>query len=79
MIASKESSSDMSSFEARLTELDWRKASMCQSGECVEVAQQDGMIVLRSSKDPDSILSYTAMEWQSFLRGIKAGEFDDHR
>jgi len=56
----------------------WRKASFCQSGECVEVAQQDGAIVLRDSKEPgESVLRYTAEEWLAFVRGVKAGEFDD--
>jgi Domain of unknown function (DUF397) len=56
----------------------WRKASFCQSGECVEVAQRDAMIVLRDSKKPRGhVLSYTLEEWQAFVRGVKAGEFDD--
>jgi hypothetical protein len=69
----------MSSYGARQTEQPaWRKASFCASGECVEVAQRNGMIVLRDSKEPlGSMLHYTTDEWQSFVRGIKAGEFDD--
>jgi hypothetical protein len=56
----------------------WRSASFCQNGECVEVAEQDGWIVLRDSKDPDgSVQYYTTEEWRSFVRSIKAGEFDD--
>ena len=55
----------------------WRKSSFCASGECVEVAAHSGMIVLRDSKDPSGgMLRYTAEEWQSFVKGIKAGEFD---
>ncbi len=55
----------------------WRKSSFCASGECVEVAEHDGMIVLRDSKEPrGGMLRYTTEEWQSFVRGIKAGEFD---
>lgn len=56
----------------------WRKASFCASGECVEVTQRDGMILMRDSKEPDgNPLRYTAEEWKTFLRGVKAGEFDD--
>lgn len=56
----------------------WRKATFCQSGECVEVAQRDGRILLRDSKEPaGSVLHYTADEWRAFVSGIKAGEFDD--
>jgi hypothetical protein len=58
----------------------WRKASFCASGECVEIAERNGMIVLRSSNGlalrPRRV-QYTAKEWQTFVRGIKAGEFDD--
>jgi len=56
----------------------WRRASFCASGECVEVAQQNGMIFMRDSKEPDArALQYTTEEWRSFVRGVKAGEFDD--
>lgn len=61
----------------------WRKASFCASGECVEVAERNGMILLRSSKGPRGIFAgprrvqYTPQEWQVFVRGVKAGEFDD--
>jgi hypothetical protein len=62
----------------------WRKASFCASGECVEVAQRNGMIVLRSANGPRGIsvgprrhVHYTTQEWQTFVRGVKAGEFDD--
>jgi predicted secreted Zn-dependent protease len=58
--------------------LTWRKASRCMAGECVEVAKLDGMIVFRNSKRPNGrLLAYTADEWQAFVEGIKAGEFDD--
>ena len=56
----------------------WRKATFCQTKECVEVAQQNGMIVLRNSKEASGgVLHYTTEEWLPFVRGIKAGEFDD--
>lgn len=72
-------------FGARQTNLPpWRKASFCASGECVEVAQRNGMIVLRSSNGPRGIsagprrrVRYTAEEWQAFVLGVKAGEFDN--
>jgi uncharacterized protein DUF397 len=55
----------------------WRKASLCQSGECVEVAELNGMIVMRDSKDPSGhVLRYTAEEFRSLIRAIKAGEYD---
>ena len=75
----------MLSLGARQTkQLMWRKASFCASGECVEVAQGNGMIILQSSSGPRGIsvgsrrrVHYTTQEWQTFVRGVKAGEFDD--
>jgi hypothetical protein len=68
----------MPSYEARQTEQPaWRKASFCQGGECVEVARQNGMIILRDSGEPRGHVRYTAEEWRIFVRGIKGGEFDD--
>jgi Domain of unknown function (DUF397) len=62
----------------RAKHLVWQRASFCQNGECVEVAEQNGMIILRDSKRPNGgVLRYTIDEWRSFVGGIKAGEFDD--
>ena len=56
----------------------WRRASFCASNECVEVTQRNGMIVMRNSKEHSGrVLHYSTEEWQSFIRGVKAGEFDD--
>jgi Domain of unknown function (DUF397) len=69
----------MSSCEAtRAPQPPWRKASFCQSGECIEVARYNGVILMRDSKcSCGGLLRYTAEEWKSFVSGIKAGEFDD--
>ncbi len=68
----------MPSDGARQTEQSaWRKASFCASGECVEIAQRNGMIVLRDSGQPRGHVHYTTEEWRAFVRGVKTGEFDD--
>lgn len=60
--------------------LTWRKSSFSgnQGGNCVEVADlPDGGIAVRHSKNPAGpIIEYTASEWDAFLQGAKAGEFD---
>jgi len=53
----------------------WRKASFCQSGECAEVAEEDGEILFRSSREPGTVIRLTAAEWQAFTKGVAAGEF----
>jgi len=62
-----------------LGNLPWRKAQRSVgNGACVELAPVNGMVAMRDSKDPDSpVLMYTAAEWDAFLHGAKAGEFDD--
>lgn len=54
----------------------WRKSSFCQNGECVEVAAEDGEILLRSTRSPDAPLRLTAAEWQAFVKGVQLGEFE---
>jgi hypothetical protein len=62
-----------------LRELAWQKASYCQSGECVEVVSKDGQVLVRNSQRPQRIVRYTPAEWQAFVQGVRAGEFDDIR
>ncbi len=58
------------------TQRAFRAASFCAGGECVEVAQRDGMIVLRDSTRPDGMLHYAVEDWGSFVRNIKSGQLD---
>ena len=54
----------------------WRKSSFCQQGECAEVALVNGEVVVRSSRSPAETVSFTAAEWQAFLAGVRAREFE---
>ncbi|GAA3007411.1 DUF397 domain-containing protein [Streptosporangium longisporum] len=58
----------------------WRKSSLSgdNGGQCVEVAANlPGVVAVRDSKDPGGpSLVLTPAEWQSFVRGLKSGEFD---
>jgi hypothetical protein len=56
----------------------WRRSSKCANSECVEVASERDMILLRDSKSPETpAFRYTKQEFRAFLDGVKAGEFDD--
>lgn len=57
----------------------WVKSSLSFSnGNCVEVASlPDGIIGVRHSRHPAGpVLRYTRAEWDAFVAGAKAGEFD---
>ncbi|GII92295.1 DUF397 domain-containing protein [Sinosporangium siamense] len=69
------------------TVIRWRKSSWSANGQnCVEVAavadgaQSDHVVYLvRDSKAPDGPqLHFSPSEWEAFLGGVKAGEFDPH-
>jgi hypothetical protein len=57
---------------------DWRRSTKCATSECLEIARERDMILLRDSKSPQTPpLRYTTEEFRAFLDGAKAGEFDD--
>ncbi len=60
-------------------ELDWRKSSFSgANGDCVEVADAGELIAVRHSKEPEQgTIMYSRSELSAFIRGCKAGEFDD--
>lgn len=69
---------------------EWRRASSCDTGncvevqygcdagQCVEVSTSAGMRWVRDSKGgtDSGVLMFTEEEWQAFITGVKAGEFD---
>ncbi|MCA2214539.1 DUF397 domain-containing protein [Jidongwangia harbinensis] len=58
-------------------EVHWRRSSRCASSSCVEVADVNGEVLLRDSKNPEvPPLSFTPEEWTAFVGGVKQGEFD---
>ncbi|MBM0257270.1 DUF397 domain-containing protein [Micromonospora sp. 4G55] len=56
----------------------WRKSTRSgSSGNCVEVATPPQVIMVRDSKDQHgAVLSFTAGQWDGFIKGIKAGELE---
>ncbi len=68
----------MRSYDAMHTPpVDWHKASFCQNGECVEIAEHNDTVVMRNSAQPDSgYVYFMPEEFSTFLREAKAGRFD---
>lgn len=57
----------------------WRHSSICQGSDatCVDVAIRDAHVAVRDSKNPHGpVLGFTFAEWQAFLLGVRAGEFE---
>jgi hypothetical protein len=57
----------------------WFKSSFSGSAlnNCVEVALLPEEIAVRDSKDREGpVLVFTPAEWQAFLAGVRADEFD---
>jgi hypothetical protein len=56
----------------------WRRSSRCNGGGCVEVSAQGGMIMVRSSADPECttlVISRSAwLEWLSRAKKRTLGE-----
>lgn len=58
----------------------WRTSSFSgNNGTCVEVAVlPNGRIAVRNSNHPDEgMVLFTRAEMNAWIRGVKAGEFDD--
>jgi hypothetical protein len=55
----------------------WVRATACGTGTCVEVMKIDGGVLMRDSKHPERLpLMFTTAEWDAFVAGVQAGEFD---
>jgi hypothetical protein len=63
-----------------LTRITWRKSTFSGlNGGCVEIADlDDGRVAVRDTKHNGSgpTLIFTPHEWDMFILGAKAGEFD---
>ena len=58
-------------------DLTFKKSTFCGNGSCVEVATAGSEFFVRNSKDPEGpVLRFTSAEWQAFLAGAAAGEFN---
>ena len=58
----------------------WTKSSFSDNnGTCVELAAlADGRVAVRNSNHPEAgVLVFTRAEIDAWVRGAKAGEFDD--
>jgi Domain of unknown function (DUF397) len=71
-------------IEAELASAEWRKSSFSGTagstgGDCVETAfLADGRVAVRNSNHREAgYVLFTRAEMDAWLKGVKAGEFDD--
>jgi Domain of unknown function (DUF397) len=59
-------------------QVEWRKSTLSTTNGCVEVAFVGDTIAVRDSKNQGRgpVLEFTTVEWDAFLGGVRAGEFD---
>jgi len=57
----------------------WRKPSFSQgTSNCAELARVGGQVAMRQNRDHDGpVLVFELAGLEAFMRGVKAGEFDD--
>jgi hypothetical protein len=61
-----------------LADTSWRTSSYCPHKECIGLLDLGDEVGIGDLKNPyGPILSVPRMEWAAFIRGAKAGEFDD--
>ncbi|MFI5915429.1 DUF397 domain-containing protein [Dactylosporangium sp. NPDC051541] len=60
---------------AKEQSLDWRKSSLCEAGNCIEVAWADTEILIRDSQRPEQVLQVSRSDWDAFASGVARGDF----
>ena len=54
----------------------WHKSRHSGMSGCVEVAFVDGRVAVRDSKNKTgSVLLFSSLEWEAFVRGVRDGQF----
>jgi hypothetical protein len=53
----------------------WRKSSYSGNGSCVEIADHEGVVLLRDTKDHGHgpVHRYTPADWRAFVAAVKTG------
>ena len=50
---------------------------VCIIGLCVQAASEEGgQVLIRKSTDPKAVVTVSKEEWDSFIEGVKNGDYD---
>jgi len=64
-------------FDFRAERVVWRKPSFCSGGECPEIAEKDGRVLVRSTLAPRAVARLTPEEFRDLQLAIRNHEYDD--
>ncbi len=53
----------------------WTRTSQCKN--CIEISPRGDHVMVRDSNAPDLQIKVDASEFQSFIAGVKQGDFDN--
>lgn len=53
---------------------DWHASSFCSTGNCVEATRRGESVLVRDSKNPDVVQTYSTGDWHAFLDRITNGD-----
>lgn len=68
----------MTTYPSAQGRLDWHVSRTCDGGACVMVARDGDSVVFGNTSQLDGpVYVYTRAEWNEFLAGVKAGDFDE--
>jgi hypothetical protein len=51
-------------------------SSFCQDDSCVEVSRHRDYLAVQQTDTDSDVVIFTRSEWDAFILGVKAGEFD---
>jgi len=55
---------------------EFRPSTGCQEVECVEVKMGKDDVQIRNTTAKNTITTFNRREWETFVKGVKSGEFD---
>ena len=53
----------------------WQKSSY-SANSCIEVQGDEYWVNIRETDDPKLVITTSRANWDAFVKGVKAGEFD---
>lgn len=53
----------------------WRRSSRCEMGNCLEISATAAKVFVRSSNDPDVVLTLDHLQWSDLVAAVREGRF----